>query len=157
MEMMINWFFLILSLGLFAFLLRKPPLKDWLLIYFIRAFNAAILDCFVITYKLIEYPVRFLPHVFKPAILFDFFAYPTLGVLFNQMTYHDKVPMIIVKAFLLSLPITLLEWWFERNTDLINYLNWNIYITYFSLTLSFLFIRGVIAVIRHYSEKENLS
>lgn len=157
MEMFINWFFLILSLGLLAYLIRNPPLKDWIIVLFTKITFTLLTDFFVVAYDLIEYPVRFLPHVFEISILFDVITFSTLCVLYNQMTYKDKLPMIILKAFLISIPIALLEWWFERNTELINFINWNIWITYFTLTLTFLFTRTVIAIIRHFSAKQKFS
>lgn len=154
--MFINWFFLILSIVFLIFLLRKPPLKDWLLVFLIRDGYAGITDAFLVYFNFIEYPIRFLPQIFPITILFDFIVYPTLGVLFAQITDKDKVGMIIIKAFLFNIPIALLEWWFEKNTDLIHFIHWNIWISYFGLVFCSLCVRGVLGIIRYYSKKQEL-
>ncbi len=156
MEWYINWIFVILWGISFFFWLPKQPIKDWIICYLFRALFSGFTDSFVVAYNLIEYPNRFFPEVFKISVLFNFLVFPTLCVFYNQTTYRSKLSGIIGQAILYSASITLLESWFEKNTQLIVYHKWWTWMhTFTGLILFFLMGRSVLAIIRKYSDERN--
>lgn len=152
MEKAILWFFVVIWLISIPFWIRKQPIKDWIIIYFLKGFLSGFLDSIVVAYKWIEYPIRMMPNVFQIHILFDLAVFPVLCVFYNQTSYHSRIQGIIGQALLYSLPMSLLEYWAEKNTRLIDYHHWNIGYTYISLVITFLMVRGSIAIIRKYSQ-----
>lgn len=133
--------------------LRKQPIKDWLIIYFLKGYISGFIDSFLVSYHILSYPVRLFPEVFKISILFDMFVFPILCVFYNQTSYRSKLPGIIGQALLYSLPVALFEYWAEEQTNLIEYFRWwTIYHSYFYLTLTFVFVRAFIAIIRRFSK-----
>lgn len=145
----INLFFLI------PILLRKPPIKDWIIVYLFNAVSNGIIDKVITKYKLIKYPVKLLPKLFDIHILFDFLFYPTFSVLYNQMTYKDGLFPIIYKLILFTTPPFLIEYFTEKKTNLIKWSNgWKWYHTFGSLILQSLITRTVIEVIRKADKKE---
>jgi hypothetical protein len=130
----------------------KQPIIDWLLIFFMTAYLANLIDAFLVLDNRIEYPVRFFPEVFKNCVLFDLWVLPIINVFYNQTSYRSKRSGIILQAFLYSTPMVLLEYWLEKNTRLIVYHNWGWIQSYLSLILMLLFVRGSIALIRKFSK-----
>ncbi|MDU0200086.1 MULTISPECIES: CBO0543 family protein [Paenibacillus] len=148
MEYVILWAATILCFGsMFIWMLRKP-IKDWLIIFLLKSVVTAITDCFIIAADLLDYPIRFFPKVFDTNIVFDFLVFPTLCVFYNITTQHSKLKSIFVQALLYSIPVTLLEFWAEKNTELITYKHWNAFVSLITLMATFLIVRGAIAIVR---------
>ena len=86
---------------------------------------------------------------FDSSILFDYFLFPILCVFYNRTSEKSNLQSIFVQSFMYSTPMTVLEVILEKKTKLIRYnKNWNWFITYLTLVVTFLFIRGFIAIIR---------
>ncbi|ADU32148.1 CBO0543 family protein [Evansella cellulosilytica] len=148
--------------GLFVFGLilipivyRKQPIKDWILVFLIKCFYSWFIDSFVVASKQISYPVRILPHIFKIHVLFDVFLFPLACVMYNQLTYRNNTFLdIVIKVFLFSVPITLIEVWAERKTKLIKFRkNWSAWISFATLTLSFWLVRATMGAIRMWNDR----
>lgn len=101
------------------FLFKKQPVKDWILIFCLKAFLSGVVDSFVVGKKKITYPVRLLPKVFRIHAIFDLILFPITCVLYNQMTYHSTFLKTVFKVFIFSIPITFFEVWAEKKTNLI--------------------------------------
>jgi len=56
--------FIITLIVLIPIIFRKPPIKDWLLVYLYNAATNGIADKFLTTFKIVKYPVRFFPKYF---------------------------------------------------------------------------------------------
>ncbi|WP_407673421.1 CBO0543 family protein [Paenibacillus silvisoli] len=137
--------------------MSKKPIKDWIIIFFFKGYLSGFTDSILVAYGILSYPVRLMPDVFSISILFDLVIFPVSCIAYNQTSYRSKLLSCIVQAFLYSLPITLLEFWAERNSLLIQYHRWwTVFHSYFFLTVTFILIRGLIALIRKYS-KEKIS
>ncbi len=142
-------FLLVFGLIMFANLMRKPPTKDWLLIFLFKGYISSILDKTIVTKKKIIYPVK-LVKWFDISFVFDYILFPVVCVYYNQITKSSSLIWIIIKIFYFSIPMTLLEYFFETRTSLIKFRNgWNIYHSFLTMSLSFLVSRAFIALIRN--------
>ena len=144
---------LINTIILIPLILRKPPIKDWVIVYLFNAVTNGILDKFLTKYKFVKYPVRLFPEVFKTHLLFDFFLYPTFTVLYNQITYKDNALKAFIKLILITIPPFLIEVLAEKKTDYIIWTQkWKWYHTLFSLILKSSVTRLLITSIRRLSK-----
>lgn len=135
--------------------LRKPPLKDWLLVYFFDALTNGIADRFLVANKLVSYPTRFLPKVFKTHILFNYLIHPTFSILFNQFTQRDQPSKILFKLILLLFPLSSFEYWAAKNTSLIRWKSgWKWYSSFVTLTIKSLITRIMIGLVRYAAGKD---
>lgn len=144
---------LLMGLFLLPFAIRSENRKDWIIIFLLKGFFSSILDTFLTKQKKVSYPKRFLPHYFKINVLFDYLLFPITCVFFNQTTYHSNLIGILLKAFLFSLPMTIVEFIFEKKTKLITFKDrWTSLHTLFSEMLSFIGTRLFIGFVRKYSK-----
>ena len=136
--------------GLFAFanLIRKPPTKDWMLIFLFKGFLSSILDNIIVKKGYIKYPVK-LVNWFDVSFIFDYLIYPIICVYYNQLTKRSTFLGIFIKTFCFSIPMAILEHFFEKRTKLIEFKKgWTTSISFFTMTLTFFISRGFIALIR---------
>ncbi|OLO37955.1 hypothetical protein BTR23_12395 [Alkalihalophilus pseudofirmus] len=142
-------FFILLTIGTLPITLRKPPIKDWILVYLYNAVTNVIIDKILTTLNVVKYPVRLFSKFFDISIVFDLFVYPFITILYNQLTYKDKPFAIVYKIFLFAFPMLIFELWLEKKTSLIKWKKgWNWYHTFFSIILKSLFTRMIIGTIR---------
>ncbi|KKK37460.1 hypothetical protein WQ57_13490 [Mesobacillus campisalis] len=148
--------FLVLNLmAIVPILLRKPPLKDWLLVFLLDAFTNVLADRFIVAHNFVSYPVRLLPKVFKTHVLFDFLISPTFTVLFNQFTEKDRPAKAFIKLVLLLTPLSIFEFLAVKYTRLINWKSgWKWYYSFVTLTLKFMIIRAAIGLVRRVDSKK---
>ena len=145
---------IILGVGLLLipFAFKREKLKDWFLIFFLKGYISSFLDQIIVKKKHISYPVRFMSKYFDSSILFDYLLFPILCVFYNRTSEKSNLHSIFLQSFIYSTPMTVLEVILEKNTNLIKYnKNWNWLITYLSLVITFLFVRGFIAIIRKFN------
>lgn len=146
---------IILIVGSLPIVLRKPPIKDWVLVYLFNAVTNGIIDKIIASLNIVKYPVRLFPNFFETSITFDFFAYPFITILYNQLTYRDKPFAIIYKVFLLAIPILVIELWAEKNTSLIKWKKgWSWYHTFFSIIIKSLVTRIFIGAVRKVEKRQ---
>ena len=145
---------IILGVGLLLipFAFKREKLKDWFLIFFLKGYISSFLDQIIVKKKQISYPVRFMSKYFDSSILFDYLLFPILCVFYNRTSEKSNLHSIFLQSFIYSTPMTVLEVILEKNTNLIRYnKNWNWLITYSTLVVTFLFVRGFIAIIRKFN------
>ena len=145
---------IILGVGLLLipFAFKREKLKDWLLIFFLKGYISSFLDQIIVKKKQVAYPVRFMSKYFDSSILFDYLLFPLLCVFYNRTSEKSNLHSIFLQSFIYSTPMTVLEVILEKKTNLIRYKkNWNWLITYFTLVITFLFVRGFIAIIRKFN------
>lgn len=139
---------------LIPLLLRKPPIKDWVIVYLFNAVTNGIIDNVLSKLKIVQYPVKLFSKVFDTHLVFDYFLYPTFTIIYNQMTEKDKIFSIVYKLILITIPPFFIEIWAERKTDLIKWSRkWKWYHTFLSLILKSLVTRSMIAIIRKADQK----
>lgn len=159
MEWVINWTFLIVSLGILFYWMCNPPFKDWPLVFFSTGYFSILLAVVLVEKGWFSFPVRFLSEHFQSSILYEYLILPVISVFFNRTTYFSRMIGILVQAILYSIPLTVLEFLMERYSDLIEYHKWTVLHTFLSLILIFVGIRFLIALLRisahHPYEKNN--
>lgn len=144
---MIKWLYFF-GIGSFILLVNKPLAKDWLLVFFIKNYYASLVDKLVVYKGYVEYPTRF-PKRVKTSVLFDYILFPITCVFYNQITKDSPILQCLIKVLYLSVPLTLIELWLEKNTQLVKYKKgWNGSTTFYSLSFSFLVVRFSMYVIR---------
>jgi hypothetical protein len=136
---------------LVPFWIRKPPLKDWTIIFLLAGFLSGMLDLFVTANRRVTYSISLIGKKIDISLLFDYLLFPTLGVFYNQATFRSKIKGILWKALCFSIPMTATEYWLEKYTKLVNWKNWSWYYTFASVTVVLWFERGFIAGIRKLS------
>jgi len=146
-------FLLVFGIIGFFYLIRKPPTKDWIIVFLFKGFLSSILDKLVVRKGYIKYPVKLIKS-FDISFIFDYLLYPIACVYYNQVSKSSTFFGIIVKAFYFSVPMAIVEHFFESRTSLISFKKgWNTYTSLFSMTITFLISRGFIAVIRKANNK----
>lgn len=138
----------IISLFLLIFAIDWRYFRDWIVVFLYKC----VLDfCWggpVQHLHLLEYPVRLLPHYYETSIFFELWVFPILCVFYNQITRQRGLWPIIYYALLFSAVMTAIEYPLELYTDLIKYLKWSWFTTFYTLILSFLSSRAFIAFYR---------
>jgi hypothetical protein len=122
--------------------------RDWIVVFLYKCVLDFAWGSPVVSLHLLEYPVRLLPHYFDTSILFELWVFPTLCVWYNQVTRERGLWPIIYYALLFSAGIVVVEYPLERYTDLIKYLKWTWVTSFYTLTLTFLSSRTIIAFYR---------
>ncbi len=147
-EKSVLWALFIFGIISFINLIRKPPAKDWLLIFLFKGFLASILDNLIVKKGYIKYPVKLFKS-FDFSFIFDYVLYPITCVYYNQVTKKSNIFGIFFKVFYFSIPMTVTEHLLEKYTSLIKFKKgWNSFTSFYSLSITFLIARAFIAIVR---------
>ncbi|MCL6634875.1 MAG: hypothetical protein K6T29_03800 [Peptococcaceae bacterium] len=145
------------ALLLLVFTVDWRHFRDWVVVFLYKCVLDSLWGTAAVVTNRIEFPYRQLPHAFKMSLLFDFWVFPVLCILYNQVTRERGLWPVLYQALLFSAVITAMEYPLERYTQLIKYLNWSWLTTFFTLTVSFLSSRAFIAFYRwgcaHFGKK----
>ncbi|WP_191565603.1 CBO0543 family protein [Metabacillus idriensis] len=144
---MIRWLFALNAI-LFPFVIRKPNIKEMLIVFFAKGILSTVIDAYVVNTKRVAYPVRPFPKIFKTNILYDLVFFPLLSVVWVRQSYRDKLPMILLKSLTWSVPMSLAQWYFEKNTRLFKWKKWSVFHTFASISFTLLTIRGLVALVK---------
>ncbi|MDE3840680.1 hypothetical protein C0966_15380 [Bacillus methanolicus] len=147
MDKTILWVLFIIGIILLIFSLRKPLIKDTILVFLMKAYFSSIFGIVVVEEKMIEYPVRFLSKYFDQSLLFEYFLYPIVCVYFYQTTYQSRISGIIIQCALYSGAIAVIEVLCEKYTDLIRYHKWTGMYSFITVFLLSLFVRIIMQLI----------
>ncbi|HET7577785.1 MAG TPA: CBO0543 family protein [Bacillales bacterium] len=150
------WLLLLFGLALIPFCFRKPPFKDWSIIFLLAGFLSGMLDLFVTAKKFLIYPTKVYGDI-RVSLLFDYLLFPITGVLYNQITYRSGILGALGKALYLSVPMTIIEAWMNRYTKLIKWVRWKWWYTLLTLTFTFWLERATIAVIRKFADSSSMN
>jgi hypothetical protein len=149
---------LLFMLGLFLFfpLIRKRPSKEmneWLIVFFMKGYLSSIFDTLVNKLGYVKYPVNLFKW-FDISVLFSYLLYPLSCVYFNQVTKNSNTVGVLIKVLFFSVPMTIIEILLEKKTNLIKYnKGWNSIVSFITLTITFLLVRGIMSIIRQSSPK----
>lgn len=143
---------LISGLAFLPFLFRKPPTKDWIIVFFLKGFLSGLIDHYVVVTDRVKYPVRFFSKLYNVHLLFDALLFPIVCVCYNQLTYHNKPLLTLIKAFWFSIPMTLIEWYLERKTNLITWKKWSALHTFISETLMFWIVKFFMNILQTFAK-----
>ncbi len=138
----------VITLLLLIFAVDWQYFRDWVMVFFFKSFLDLLWGSYVVEDHLIEYPVRLFSKLYDTSLLFEIWVFPVLCILYNQITRDRGLWPIIYYAFLFSAGITVIEVPLEIYTDLIKYLNWHWYTTFFTLAITFLVSRAFLGFFR---------
>jgi hypothetical protein len=138
----------VVTLFLLIFVVDWRYFRDWIVVFLFKGFLDFIWGSPVVNQKLLDYPVRLFPEYYNTSILFEIWVFPVLCILYNQVTRKQGLWPIIYYALLFSAGITAIEYPIEQHTELINYLKWSWFTTFYTLTITFLLSRAFIAFYR---------
>jgi hypothetical protein len=138
----------VVTLFLFIFIVDWRYFRDWTVVFLFKCLLDFIWGSPVVNLKLLDYPVRLFPEYYNTSILFEIWVFPVLCILYNQVTRKQGLWPIIYYALLFSAGITAIEYPIERHTELIAYLQWSWFTTFYTLTITFLLSRAFIAFYR---------
>lgn len=141
MERIILWSLLIIGIALLFYSLRKPPIKDLIIIFLLTSFFSIFLGVLVVEENMIEYPISFLSNYFSSSLLYEYLLLPVVCIYFYQGTYYSRYPRMILKCALYTSVLTIIEVLLERYTDLIEYHTWTWVHTFISIFCLMMFIR----------------
>lgn len=119
--------------------------RDWVVIFFFHGTLGMTWGAAVENLKIVSYPIRLLPEYFETSILFELWVFPVLCILYNQITRTRGLGAIIGYAVLFSAGITAIEYPLELYTDLIHYIQWSWFTSFYTLIIAFLASRIFIA------------
>lgn len=136
-------------------LLRKPPIKDWIIVLSVTGLVSGIVDIILVSKKVLDYPLRLYPKKFKIHFLFDFILCPVVSILYNQVTFKDKALKTILKLFPFTIIHVFLEILAVKYTELIRWKNgWSWYHTFITMNVKYLSIRLFIEMVRKIAKKQ---
>ncbi|WP_053363254.1 CBO0543 family protein [Bacillus sp. FJAT-27251] len=144
-------------IGIVSFinLMRKPPIKDWVIIFLLKSYIASIFDAIFVKKGYLKYPVN-LFKIFDISVLFSYLIFPVTCIYFNQVTKNSSLGGILFKCLLFSLPSTIAEHFIERKTNLIKYKrSWNSFYSFSTIAATFLIVRFLMMVIRKESIRQH--
>lgn len=147
-EQIITLSAVVITLLLLIFAVDWRYFRDWVVVFLSKGLLDFIWGSPVVSLRMIKYPVRLLPQYFDTSILFELWVFPVLCILYNQYTREKGLGPIIYYAVLFGAAITAIEYPLEKYTDLITYLNWTWFTSFYTLTITFLLSRTFIAFYR---------
>lgn len=139
----------VVSVGVLVRLMKKPPIKDWLIVFLLKSYIASILDNVFVKKGFIKYPVKFFK-LFDISVLFSYIIFPVTCVFFNQVTRNSTLLGILTKSLLFSIPSAFAEFFIEKHTKLVQYRKgWNSLYSFLSIASTFLFVRFSMMIIQN--------
>jgi hypothetical protein len=139
---------LVMSMVSLPFLFRGSKMRENLVIFFSKGVLATLVDAYVVGSKKIAYPVRPFPKIFKTNILYDMLFFPILSVIWVRMSYNDSFGKILLKSLIFSVPMSIGQWYFERNSRLFEWKRWTPLHTFGSVSFTLFTIRGFVGLIK---------
>lgn len=130
------------------FLFRGPKMRENLLIFFSKGVLSTLIDAYVVGTKRIAYPVRPFPKIFKTNIIYDMLFFPILSVIWVKVSYNDNFGKILLKSLIFSVPMSIAQWYFEKNTKFFKWKKWTVFHTFGSVSFTLFTIRGFIGFIK---------
>ena len=130
------------------FLFKGSKMRESLVIFFSKGVLATLVDAYVVGTKRVEYPVRPFTKIFKTNIIYDILFFPLLSVVWVKISYNDKFWNILLKSLLFSVPMSVGQWYMEKNTKLFKWKKWTALHTFGSVNFTLFTIRGFVGLIK---------
>ncbi|MEH6956969.1 CBO0543 family protein, partial [Neobacillus drentensis] len=130
------------------FLFKGSKMRESLVIFFSKGVLATLVDAYVVGTKRVEYPVRPFAKIFKTNIIYDILFFPLLSVVWVKISYNDKFWNILLKSLLFSVPMSVGQWYMEKNTKLFKWKKWTALHTFGSVNFTLFTIRGFVGLIK---------
>ncbi|WP_369699114.1 CBO0543 family protein [Paenibacillus silviterrae] len=113
-------------------------------IFFFAQLPAWILGLLVVEFGWIEYPVRELHKVNATSFTFEYLILPIISIFFNlYFPSESSLSKKLLYYTSILAVFTLVEFFIEKYTLLINYLHWEWYYTFISMGIIFYLVRSI--------------
>lgn len=137
------------------FLFKGPKMRENLVVFFSKGVIATLIDAYVVGTKRLEYPVRPFPKIFKTNIIYDILFFPLLSVIWVKLSYNDQLGKILLKSLLFSVPMSIGQWYFEKNSRLFKWKKWTTFHTFASVNFTLFTIRGLVGFLKKLDKIKN--
>jgi membrane-bound metal-dependent hydrolase YbcI (DUF457 family) len=141
--------FFSLGISLLIFSLRKPPIKDKLLVFMFTGYCSTILGVIIVEKGMLLYPVSLFKNFFDTSPLYEFLLLPLVSIYYYQSTYYSGWIGIAVQGFFYTTVLAITEFLFERYTDLIQYNTWTWLDTFISVFLVLFLVRAIVQFVNN--------
>jgi hypothetical protein len=123
---------------LLVWFVPKHKMREATTVFTFKLMLDWVLGLLVVEYRLIEYPIRLFSYATRSSFAFEYIVYPSICVLFNLYYPFEKAGwrQFLHYVFYCS-ALTSIEYVLERNTRLIDYINWEWYWTWIALFITF--------------------
>jgi hypothetical protein len=132
----------------FPFLFKGSKMRENLVIFFSKGILSTLIDAYVVGTNKLEYPVRPLPKIFKTNIIYDMLFFPILSVIWVKFSYNDNFGKILLKSLIFSVPMSIGQWFMEKNTRLFKWKKWSPFHTFAFVNLTLFTIRGLVGFLK---------
>ncbi len=133
--LVIAW--IITSIGLIIFV-PKIKIREAIVIFLFKQLITWVVGLLVAELGLIIYPIRSFAYATQASFDFEYFIYPAICVIFNLHYPVGTKPLRqLIHYFSYCSAITIIEVIIERNTDIIDYVHWEWYVTWITLFITF--------------------
>jgi hypothetical protein len=140
--------FSLINILIIVFIIEWTYFREWIVVFLFKCVVDFVWGSAVVSLKMIEYPVRLLPKYYETCIFFEIWIFPALCVWYNQVTREQGLRGILMYSLLFSAGITAIEYPIEKYTDLIRYIDWTWFTTFYTLNITFLLSRSFMAFYR---------
>jgi hypothetical protein len=123
-------------------------MRENLVIFFSKGVISTLIDAYVVGKKRVEYPVRPFPKIFTTNIIYDTLFFPILSVIWVRISYNDKFWKILLKSLIFSVPMSVGQWYMEKNTRLFKWKKWTPFHTFGFVNLTLFIIRGFVGLLK---------
>ena len=148
LEQWLMIFFTVIAVYVLLFIIDWRYFCDWVVVILFKCLLDILWGSAVVSQKMIEYPVRLFAPYYETCIFFELWIFPVSCVWYNQVTRERGLGGIFFYALLFSMVITAIEYPIEKYTQLIRYIRWDWFTTFYTVTLTFLISRGFIGFYR---------
>lgn len=138
----------ILCMVSLPYLFKGSKMRENLLVFFLKGVISILLDSYVVGTKKIAYPVRPFSKIFSTNIIYDLLFFPILSVIWVRISYHDKWKTLLLKSMIFSVPMSLCQWWLEKNSRLFEWKKWSAFHTFGSINFTLFLVRGIIGFLK---------
>lgn len=142
------------------FLFKGSKMRENLVIFFSKGVLCTLIDAYVVGTKRVEYPVRPFPKIFNTNIIFDILFFPILSVIWVKISYSDNFWKILLKSLIFSVPMSIGQWFMEKNTGLFKWKKWSPLHTFATVNLTLFTIRGFVGLLKildKFKDKQNIT
>ncbi|MEA3318723.1 MAG: CBO0543 family protein [Bacillota bacterium] len=138
----------ILCMVSLPFVFRGSKMRENILVFFLKGVISMLLDSYVVGTKKIAYPVRPFSKIFSTNIIYDLLFFPILSVIWVRISYHDNLKTLLLKSMIFSVPMSLCQWWLEKNSRLFEWKKWSVFHTFGSINFTLFLVRGIIGFLK---------
>lgn len=130
------------------FLFKGSKMRENLVIFFSKGVIATLIDAYVVETKRLEYPIRPFPKIFKANIIYTMLFFPLLSVIWVKLSYNDNLGKILLKSLIFSVPMSIFQWYFEKNSRLFKWKKWTAFHTFGGVSFTLFTIRGLVGLLK---------